>query len=143
LLHLFPSAETPVFQLSIDVAKPPRFHYDLARQLLPLRSEGVMIVGSGNIVHNLRRIDWEDVNAPTEDWARAFDETAKGLILTERHNGLIEYDRLEFAQAAVPTNDHYLPLLYAIGLQQPEETVQFLFEGFQYANISMRCFRIG
>jgi len=143
LLHLFPTADIPVCQLSIDVAQPPQFHYDLARQLLPLRSEGVMIIGSGNIVHNLRRIDWEDVNAPTEDWARTFDETAKDLIITNRHDALIQYDRLEFASAAVPTNDHYMPLLYTIGLQQPGEPVQFLFEGFQYANISMRCFRIG
>jgi len=143
LLHLFPAADLPVFQLSIDFAQPPRFHYDLSRQLLPLRSEGVMIIGSGNIVHNLRRIDWDKVDAPTEDWARAFDETAKDLIVASRHDALIEYERLEFASAAVPANDHYLPLLYTIGLQQPGETVQFLFEGFQYANISMRCFRIG
>jgi 4,5-DOPA dioxygenase extradiol len=143
LLHLVPAADIPVFQLSIDAARPPQFHYDLARELNPLRSEGVMIIGSGNIVHNLRRIDWEDANAPTEDWARTFDETAKDLILTRRHDELIQYDRLEFASAAVPTNDHYLPLLYAIGLQQPGETVQFLFEGFHYANISMRCLRIG
>jgi 4,5-DOPA dioxygenase extradiol len=102
-----------------------------------------MIIGSGNIVHNLRRIDWDNVDAPTEDWARAFDETAKDLIMTNRHDALIQYERLEFASAAVPTDDHYLPLLYTIGLQQPGETVQFLFEGFQYANISMRCFRIG
>ncbi len=143
LRHLFPAADIPVFQLSIDVAQPPRFHYDLARRLLPLRSEGVMVVGSGNIVHNLKRIDWEKLDAPTEDWAKNFDETAKDLILTSRHESLIQYDQLEFASAAVPTNDHYLPLLYAIGLQQQREPVQFLFEGFQYANISMRCFRIG
>lgn len=143
LLHLFPAADIPVFQLSIDAAQPPRFHYELARQLLPLRSEGVMVIGSGNVVHNLRRIDWEKIDALTEDWARAFDATAKDLILTRRHDELIQYDRLEFASAAVPTNDHYLPLLYTIGLQLPGETVQFLFEGFQYANISMRCFRIG
>ena len=143
LLHLFPTADIPVFQLSMDIAQTPQFHFDFARKLHPLRSEGVMIIGSGNIVHNLRRIDWEDVNAPTEDWARAFDETSKNLIITNRHDALIQYDRLEFASAAVPTNDHYLPLLYTIGLQQPGETVQFLFEGFQYANISMRCFRIG
>ena len=133
----------PVFQLSIDFARPPRFHYDLARRLLPLRSEGVMVIGSGNAVHNLRRIDWERIDAPTEDWAKAFDETAKGLIFTSRHDDLIQYEQLEFAETAVPTNDHYLPLLYAIGLQQPGEPVQFLYEGFQYANISMRCFRIG
>ena len=143
LLHLFPAADIPVFQLSIDFAQPPQFHYDLAGKLRPLRSEGVMVIGSGNIVHNLRRIDWQDISAPTEDWARAFDEAAKDLVLTRRHDALVQYDRLEFAQAAIPTNDHYLPLLYAIGLQQAGETVQFFFEGFQYANISMRCLRIG
>jgi 4,5-DOPA dioxygenase extradiol len=143
LLHLFPAADIPVFQLSIDFAQPPQFHYDLAGKLRPLRSEGVMVIGSGNIVHNLRRIDWQDISAPTEDWARAFDEAAKDLVLTRRHDALVQYDRLEFAQAAIPTNDHYLPLLYAIGLQQAGETVQFFFDGFQYANISMRCLRIG
>jgi 4,5-DOPA dioxygenase extradiol len=143
LSNLFPSADIPVFQLSIDSAQPPQFHYDLARQLLPLRSEGVLVIGSGNIVHNLRRIDWEDAGAPTEDWARAFDETARDLILSSRHHALIEYGQLEFAEAAVPTNDHYLPLLYALGLQQPGERLEFLYEGFQYANVSMRCFRIG
>jgi 4,5-DOPA dioxygenase extradiol len=143
LLHLFPAADIPVFQLSIDVAQPPRFHYDLARKLVPLRSEGVMVVGSGNIVHNLRRVDWENENAPAEDWARAFDERAKDLLFRRRHDDLIQCERLEFAGAAVPTNDHYLPLLYTIGLQQPGEGLQFLFEGFQYANISMRSLQIG
>jgi 4,5-DOPA dioxygenase extradiol len=143
LRHLFPAADIPVFQLSIDVAQPPRFHYDLAHQLLPLRSEGVMIVGSGNIVHNLGRIDWEKIDAPTEDWAKAFDAAVKDLVLTNRHDALIRYDQLEFASAAVPADDHYLPLLYTIGLKQRGETVQFPFEGFQYANISMRCIRIG
>jgi 4,5-DOPA dioxygenase extradiol len=143
LRHLFPAADIPVFQLSIDIAQPPRLHYELAGKLFPLREEGIMVIGSGNIVHNLRRIDWEDEKAPTEDWARTFDETAKDLLLKNRHDDLIQYERLEFAAAAVPTNDHYLPLLYTIGLQQPGETVQFLFEGFQYANISMRCLRIG
>ncbi len=143
LRHLFPAADIPVFQLSIEIAQPPRFHYELARRLLPLRSEGVMIIGSGNIVHNLRRIDWQDVNAPARDWARAFDATVRDLILTGHHEALIEYGRIEFAREAVPTSDHYLPLLYALGLQQEGESMQFLFEGFQYATVSMRCLRIG
>jgi 4,5-DOPA dioxygenase extradiol len=143
LLHLLPAADIPVIQMSIDMAQPPAFHYDLARRLLPLRSEGVMIVASGNIVHNLRRIDWEDANAPTENWARAFDESVRNLILQGCHQALIGYDRLEFSQTAVPTNDHFLPLIYAIGLQRPGERVEFLYEGFQYANISMRCLRVG
>lgn len=143
LRHLFPAADVPVFQLSVDISQPPQFHYELARRLLLLRTEGVLVVGSGNVVHNLRRIDWENINAPTEDWARAFDATVKDLILNSRHAALIGYDQLGSASTAVPTNDHYLPLLYAIGLQQPGEDVQFLFEGFQYANISMRSLRIG
>jgi 4,5-DOPA dioxygenase extradiol len=143
LKHLFPAADVPVFQLSIDFARPPRFHYDLARELLPLRAEGVMIVGSGNIVHNLMRIDWEDADAPTENWARSFDKTAAEFLINKNHDALIEYDQLEFAETAVPTNDHYLPMLYAIALQEEGEKVNFIHEGFQYANISMRCFRIG
>ena len=127
----------------IDAGRPPRFHYDLARRLLPLRAEGVMIVGSGNIVHNLRRIDWDDQRAPTEAWAGSFDATAKDLIRKGLHEDLIQYEQLEHASAAVPTNDHYLPLLYALGAQQPGETVEFLYEGFQYANISMRSLSIG
>jgi 4,5-DOPA dioxygenase extradiol len=143
LRHLFPAADIPVCQLSIEIAQPPRFHYELARRLLPLRSEGVLILGSGNIVHNLRRIDWQDIDAPTEDWAAAFDVQARDLLLTGRHEALIDYEQLEFARTAVPSNDHYLPLLYSIGLQQPGERLEFLYEGFQYANIGMRCLRIG
>ncbi|MGE5257789.1 MAG: 4,5-DOPA dioxygenase extradiol [Hyphomicrobiales bacterium] len=143
LMHLFPAAQIPVFQLSIDIALPPQYHYDLARRLLPVQSESIMVIGSGNIVHNLERVDWEDENAPAEDWARAFDETAKNLILTQRQDGLIHCEQLEFVRTAIPTNDHYLPMLYTLGVQQPGEAVQYLFEGFQYANISMRCFRIG
>jgi 4,5-DOPA dioxygenase extradiol len=94
-------------------------------------------------VHNLRRIDWDNQRAPTEGWAETFDAAAKDLILKGRHEELIRYEQLEHASAAVPTNDHYLPLLYALGMQQPGEAVAFLYEGFQYANISMRCLRIG
>ena len=143
LKHLFPAADVPVFQLSIDFARPPRFHYDLGRELLPLRAEGVLIIGSGNIVHNLMRITWDNADAPTENWAKSFDKTVAEFLMNKNHDGLIEYDRLEFAEDAVPTNDHYLPMLYAIALQEKGESVKFIHEGFQYANISMRCFRIG
>jgi len=143
LKHLFPAADVPVFQLSIDFARPPRFHYDLARELLPLREEGVLIIGSGNIVHNLMRITWDDPDAPTENWAKSFDKTVTDFLMNKNHAALIEYDRLEFAEEAIPTNDHYLPMMYAIALQKKGEKVIFIHEGFQYANISMRCFRIG
>jgi 4,5-DOPA dioxygenase extradiol len=142
LRHLFPKADIPVFQLSIDFAQPPRYHYDLGRELLPLRKEGVMIIGSGNIVHNLMQVAWDDAGAPADGWAQSFDSTVAGLLKRRSHGDLIEYDRLDFADEAIPTNDHYLPMLYALGLQQEAESVEWLYEGFQYANISMRCFRI-
>jgi 4,5-DOPA dioxygenase extradiol len=142
LKHLFPKADIPVFQLSIDFAQPPRFHYDLGRELLPLRKDGVMIIGSGNIVHNLMQVAWDDAGAPADGWARSFDATVAGLLKKRSHDKLIEYDGLNFADQAVPTNDHYLPMLYALGLQQEGESVEWLYEGFQYANISMRCFSV-
>ena len=143
LRHLFPVADTPVFQLSIDFAQPPQFHYSLGRELLPLRAEGVLIIGSGNIVHNLMQVAWDNVDAPTDGWAESFDGTTAELLRKGGHDELIEYERLDHAETAVPTNDHYLPLLYAIALQEKGEKIEFLYEGFQYANISMRCFRIG
>jgi 4,5-DOPA dioxygenase extradiol len=143
LKYLFPAADIPVFQLSIDFAQPPRFHYGLGRELLPLRAEGVLIIGSGNIVHNLMQITWDNVDAPTEGWAKSFDRTVAELLRKGGHDELIEYERLDYAETAVPTNDHYLPLLYSISLQEKGERIEFFYEGFQYANISMRCFRIG
>jgi 4,5-DOPA dioxygenase extradiol len=143
LRHLFPAPDIPVFQLSIDFAQPPRFHYDLGRELLPLRAEGVLILGSGNIVHNLMQVAWDNVDAPPDGWAESFDGIVAELLRKGGHDELIEYERLDHAEAAVPTNDHYLPLLYAIALQGKGEKIEFLYEGFQYANISMRCFRIG
>lgn len=143
LRHLFPAADIPVFQLSIDFAQSPRFHYDLGRELLPLRAEGVLIIGSGNIVHNLMQVAWDNMEAPTDGWAKSFDRIVAELLRKGGHNELIEYERLNYSESAVPTNDHYLPLLYAISLQEKGEKIEFLHEGFQYANISMRCFRIG
>lgn len=143
LLHLFPAADIPVFQLSIDFAQPAQFHYDLGRELFSLREEGVMIIGSGNIVHNLMRVAWEDADAPPEGWAESFDKKVTELLREDRHDQLIDYERLEDAEIAVPTNDHYLPLVYAIALQQKGEKIEFLYDGFQYANIGMRCFQIG
>ncbi|HEX7504912.1 MAG TPA: 4,5-DOPA dioxygenase extradiol [Syntrophales bacterium] len=142
LKYLFPKADIPVFQLSIDFAQPPRFHYDLGRELLPLRKEGVMIIGSGNIVHNLMQVAWDDVGAPPDGWARSFDSTVAGLLRKRGHDELIDYGGLDLADEAVPTNDHYLPMLYTLGLQQEGESVEWLYEGFQYANMSMRCFSI-
>lgn len=144
LLHLWPKADVPVFQLSIDYDRPAAFHYDLGRELQSLRERGLMILGSGNIVHNLRALDWQhEEGGPTFDWATAFDEWAKGRLVEGDHLSLVNYGKQgKEARMAVPTNDHYLPMLYTLGAQRSEETVRFTHESFQHGSISMRCFEV-
>ncbi len=143
LLHLFPNADIPVFQLSIDYSKEPRFHYDLAAELKALRKKGVLIIGSGNIVHNLYQIDF-DTNAKPFGWAIEFDELVKDKLLKKKYSALIDYPSLgQASKLSVPTNDHYLPMLYALGLSERNEELKFVYEEIQNASISMRCFQIG
>jgi 4,5-DOPA dioxygenase extradiol len=139
LRHIWPKADVPVFQLSIDYGKPMQFHYDLGKELRSLRDKGVMILGSGNIVHNLRRIDFDE-NAKTFDWAQEFDAWSKEKLVARDDAALVAYDKQATARVAHPTNDHYLPLLYTLGALDPKEQVRFTHESFQNASISMRCF---
>ena len=129
-------------QLSLDVTQPPAYHYELGRALKPLRKRGVIILGSGNIVHNLRMMCWED---RAYDWAAEFDATAQRLIVAGDHRALVDYGALErSASLSVPMrNEHYLPLLYALGLQDEGEGVQFFTDRVTYCAISMRSLRIG
>jgi len=144
LKHMYPKADIPVFQLSMDMSKPPQHHYALGRELMFLREKGVLIIGSGNIVHNLGRIDWNQDNAQPESWALEFDTAVKKNLDSDSHKPLIDYLTLtKDALQAVPTNDHYLPMLYILGLQGKKEELSYLFDGFQNANLSMRCFKIG
>jgi 4,5-DOPA dioxygenase extradiol len=141
LRRLFPDAQVPVAQLSLDASRPPAEHYRLARDLAPLRSEGVLVVGSGNLVHNLRVIQWE---GGAFDWARRFDAEVARLILAGDHESLAHYERLgPDAAHSIPTNEHYLPLLYALALQQPGELVRFFAGQVVMGSISMRSLRIG
>lgn len=150
LRHMYPAADIPVFEMSLDYRfnephpQPLRYHYDLAAQLAPLRSKGVLIIGSGNIVHNLGIIDFGDMDAEPYDWAVAFDEQVKECLLKRDHATLLDHLRMgNAAQLSVPTLDHYLPMIYAIGLQESGEKLSFVHEGIQNASISMRSFRIG
>lgn len=144
LKHLFPEADIPVFQMSIDHTQPPEYHYNLAASLKELRSKGVLIIGSGNIVHNLRNMDWSNINANPFDWAEAFDEKVKQNLDKGDYQALVNYQTMgKLAQMAVPSNDHYLPMLYTLGLSDNNEELDYLFEGIQYGSISMRCFKIG
>ncbi len=143
LLHIFPKADVPVLQLSIDYYKSPEFHYALGKTLAPLRDEGVLVMGSGNIAHNLRMINFEDMDAPAEKWAIDFDLAVKKRMDTHDHDALLDYKALPSAQLAVPTPDHYYPLLYALGLQEKGEAISYPYEGFQHGSISMRAVKIG
>ncbi len=142
LRRMYPAADIPVVQLSLDRTQHPRFHYDLGAELGTLRREGVLIVGSGNIVHNLRLLQW-DASRPYP-WADEFDRQAAELILAEEHDRLVAYPALgEAARLAIPTNEHYLPLLYTLAVRQPGEPVSFFAEGLPLSSISMRSVRIG
>lgn len=136
LLPMYPNADIPVFQLSIDYTKPAQYHYDLAKELSALRKKGVLIIGSGNIVHNLGMIDW---SGKAYDWNIEFDSKIKNFIDEQNHSGIINYEKLgKIAQLAVPTNDHYLPLLYSIALQEKNETVSYFNEKCEMGSVSMR-----
>ncbi|MCF6405839.1 4,5-DOPA dioxygenase extradiol [Chitinophaga filiformis] len=143
LKHMYPEANIPVFQLSIDYYKPPAYHYQLAQELKELRKRGVLIVGSGNIVHNLRRISFSD-NAAPFDWALEFDATVKRKTEERSFDDLLHYERLgEAAKLSIPTPDHYFPFIYGLGLAEPDEEIRFTYEEIQNGSISMRCFQVG
>jgi len=143
LVHAFPHADVPVVQLSIDGTKPPRFHYELAQKLAPLRDEGVLIVGSGNVVHNLGRIQWGK-DAKPYDWAVRFNDKVRGYLAARDHGPLIDYAILgEDARLSVPTPEHYLPLLYVIALQSDREGISLPIDGIEYGSIGMLTAVVG
>jgi 4,5-DOPA dioxygenase extradiol len=141
LCRMFPTADIPVVQVSLDRTKDAAFHYALGRELRGLRSQGVLILGSGNLVHNLGLIRWKDT---AYDWAVEWDETMKGLIRSGDHDAIIHYGRLgRTAQLSVPTNEHFLPLLYILALQDTDDAASFFAEKVTLGSISMRSVRIG
>ena len=138
LVHLFPEADVPVFQVSLDASLQPREHLELGKKLAALRDEGVLILGSGNLVHNLGRIDWNK-KAPAEPWALTFDEAVAKSISDRSDDALVDYRTLPGARESVPTPDHYLPLLYCLGASDAKDARSFPIEGFEHASISQRC----
>lgn len=142
LKHIYPSADIPVFQLSIDYSKPAAYHYELAKQLNYLRYKGVVIIGSGNIVHNLGMVDFNNPNS-AYDWAIEFDSTVKKLLDKGDDTALINYEKLgKSALLSIPTNDHYLPMLYILGLRDKGEQVSYIYESMEMGSLSMRSFVI-
>lgn len=126
--HMYPDAKIPVLQLSIDYTKGPQYHYDLAKELYGLRKKGVLIIGSGNMVHNLRMVSWQHMNTPGYgfDWALKMNDTFKHLITEGDYKPLINYESLGAeGKLAIPTPEHYLPLLYTLGLKGSKDNVSF------------------
>lgn len=144
LCHVYPGADIPTVQLSIDETQAAEWHYELARKLDPLRDEGVLIVGSGNLVHNLHTYAWGKHDVKPFDWALRFEETARSLIVGGDHERLIDYGSLgKDALLSVPTPEHYLPMLYILALQRKGEPATFPVEGFDGGSISMTAVQIG
>jgi 4,5-DOPA dioxygenase extradiol len=144
LAHLYPKAGIPVVQLSIDRTKPASFHYEIGKKLAPLREEGVLIIGSGNIVHNLRAYAWSQPHAAPFDWAVRFEDRVRELLLEEDDGQLTAYETLgNDAMLSVPTPDHYLPLLYVIACRKDGEKLSFPVGGMEGGSISMLAVRIG
>jgi 4,5-DOPA dioxygenase extradiol len=138
LCHVFPAADIPVVQLSIDKTQPADFHYQLGKRLVSLRKEGVLIVGSGNLVHNLHAYAWGRRGVQPQDWAVRFEKKARDLLLARDHAPLIDYAGLgPDSMLAAPTPDHYLPLLYTTALMQEGDEVSFPVEGFDGGSVSM------
>ena len=144
LKHVYPNADVPVVQLSIDGTQPPQFHFDVGRRLAQLREEGVLIVGSGNLVHNLRTYAWGSEDAPPYEWAARFEAEAKGLITAGDVAPLINYQEMgQDARLSVPTPEHYLPLLYVLGTQRQNEAITFPVTGMEGGSISMLTAQVG
>lgn len=144
--HMYPEANIPVLQLSIDYTKSPQFHYELGRELLALRKKGVLIIGSGNMVHNLRMVAWDklDVSGYAYDWAQSINEKFKSLILVDDHKALINYSRLgKEALLAIPTPEHYLPLMYNLGLKTAKDKISFFNDQAVGGSLTMTSVKIG
>ncbi len=141
LCRMYPKAEIPVVQLSLDHSQGPDYHYRLAQELRSLRKKGILIIGSGNIVHNLRSVVWAD---QAYDWALEFDRTIEQFILSGDHNAIIRYDTLgQAARLSIPTNEHFLPLLYVLALQEAKDSIDFFAARVTMGSLSMRSVKIG
>jgi 4,5-DOPA dioxygenase extradiol len=143
LTHVYPKADIPVVQLSIDSTQTPAFHYELGKRLAPLRDEGVLIAGFGNVVHNLGKLNWKE-DAPALDWAKRFNDAVRERVINRDHQPLVDYESLgNDAGLSIPTPEHYLPLLYILGLQEQDQAASVLVDGIQNASISMLSVVIG
>jgi 4,5-DOPA dioxygenase extradiol len=144
LINVFPGADIPIVQLSIDAGQPPSFHYEIGKRLAPLREEGILVLGSGNIVHNLHTYAWGSQDAQPFDWAERFEKHVRDLLIKGDDDRLVDYESFgRDARLSVPTPDHYLPLLYLLGLRTPEEQISFPVQGIEGGSVSMLSVQMG
>jgi 4,5-DOPA dioxygenase extradiol len=146
LMHLFPEADVPVYQMSIDYYQPMEYHLKLAKELRALRERGVLVVGSGNIVHNLRMSmsRFQNNDASPYDWAVEFDQWVYEKIEARDFAALTDYEKAgEAGKLSVPTVDHYVPLLYTLGLAEEREDIRQTYEEVSFGGMSMRTFQVG
>lgn len=144
LVHMYPGADIPVIQLSIDETRESSWHYEVAKQLQSLRDEGVLIMGSGNIVHNLHTYSWGDRSAGPYDWALRFENRARELLRAGRFSPLVAYEGMgRDAHLSAPTPEHYLPLVYVLAQHREGDAVGFPVEGFDGGSISMLAVQVG
>ncbi|OYY11979.1 MAG: 4,5-DOPA dioxygenase extradiol [Sphingobacteriia bacterium 24-36-13] len=144
--HMYPHANVPVLQLSIDYTKAPQWHYELAKEIHALRKKGVLIIGSGNMVHNLRMVAWDKLNEPEYgyDWTLTMNEKFKQLISSRDYQSLINYESLgTAAKLAIPTSEHYLPLLYTLGLSDSKDAISFFNDKAVGGSLTMTSVKIG
>ena len=144
--HMYPNADIPVLQLSIDYRKPASYHYNLAKELFELRKKGVLIIGSGNMVHNLRMVAWDKLNTDNFgfDWAKEMNSVFKEKISDADHQALIQYEKLnKAALLAIPSPDHYYPLLYALALQTSNDSVEFFNDKAVGGSLTMTSVKFG
>ena len=144
LQHVYPAADVPVIQLSIDETQPAAFHFELGERLAPLRDEEILIVGSGNLVHNLHTYAWGKHTPEPYDWAVRFEAVAKELMVAGDFEPLVNYESLgRDALLAIPTPDHYLPLLYVVGSKRDNDPITFPVQGVDGGSISMLAVQVG
>jgi 4,5-DOPA dioxygenase extradiol len=142
---MFPAANIPVIQMSLDYSQPAQYHYELAEELSPLRKKGILIIGSGNMVHNLRLINWDKMNEPGfgYDWAIEANEKMKKYILSNDHQSLINYRAQDKAfNLAIPTPEHFLPLLYALALKEENEKIEIFNDKPVMGSLTMTSLKI-
>jgi 4,5-DOPA dioxygenase extradiol len=144
LCHVYPHADVPVIQLSIDETQPPAVHHEIGRRLAPLRDDGILLIGSGNLVHNLHTYAWGQHAIRPFEWAVRFEQRARELISNGDDKMVVNYEALgRDAMLSVPTPDHYLPLLYVLGARHPGEAVSYPIEGVDGGSISMLAVKVG